>query len=75
MWTRCIRRRFDARTLRIYSSSKVRQKEIATMFAALAADTGCGLLSRLIADDYQRADLATLTLDRKMGALPQVRRL
>ena len=45
------------------------------VFAALAAGGGCGLLDRLIADDYRRADLTTLTLDRKMGALPQARRL
>ena len=47
----------------------------AGVFAALAADAGCGLLDRLIADDYRRAERITLTLDRKMGALPQVRRL
>ena len=45
------------------------------VFAALEAAAGCGLLDRLIADDYRRAELTTLTLDRKMGALPQVRRL
>lgn len=44
-------------------------------FAALEAGAGSGLLDRLIADDYRRAELTTLTLDRKMGALPQVRRL
>jgi predicted nucleic acid-binding protein len=47
----------------------------ATVFSALEANTGCGLLDRLIADDYRHAELATLTLDRKMAALPQVRRL
>lgn len=47
----------------------------AGVFAALEANTGCGLLDRLIADDYRRAELTTLTLDRKMSALPQVRRL
>ncbi len=45
------------------------------VFAALEADSGCGLLDRLIADDYRRADLVTLTLDRKMAALPETRRL
>ena len=43
--------------------------------AALEARTGCGLLDRLITDDYQRAELTTLTLDRKMAALPKARRL
>ncbi len=47
----------------------------AGVFAALEAGAGCGLLDRLIADDYRRAELTTLTLDRKMAALPQVRRL
>ena len=41
----------------------------------LLARGGCGLLDRLIADDYRAAGLGTLTLDRKMAALPQARRL
>ena len=45
------------------------------VFAALEAGAGCGLLDRLIADDYRRAELISLTLDRKMAALPQVQRL
>ena len=40
------------------------------VFDALEAEGGCGPLDRLIADDYRRADLMTLTLDRKMGSLP-----
>ena len=32
----------------------------AGVFAALEADAGCGLLDRLIADDYRRADLTLL---------------
>ena len=47
----------------------------AGVFAAFEAAAGCGLLDRLIADDYRRAELTTPTLDRKMGALAQVRRL
>lgn len=47
----------------------------ATVFAALEAMSGCGLLDRLIADDYRRAGLVTLTLDRKMAALPDARLL
>lgn len=43
--------------------------------SAIQTTTGCGLLDRLIADDYRRAELVTLTLDRKMAALPDVRRL
>lgn len=45
------------------------------VFAALAADAGCGLLDRLIADDYRRSGLITLTLDRRMAALPDVQAL
>jgi len=45
------------------------------VIAALEARSGCGLLDRLIADDYLRADLVTLTLDRKMAALPLAQRL
>ena len=47
----------------------------AGVFAAIEANTGCGLLDRLIADDYRRAELITLTLDRKMAALREARRL
>ncbi len=45
------------------------------VFADLQSATGCGLLDRLIADDYRRAGLTTLTLDRKMAALAEARRL
>lgn len=47
----------------------------AAVFEALGTESGCGLLDRLIADDYRRADLATLTLDRKMASLPGARLL
>lgn len=42
---------------------------------ALAASGGCGLLDRLIADDYLKAGCEVVTLDRKMAALPKVKRL
>ena len=45
------------------------------VFAALEASGGPGLLDRLIADDYSRAGMEVLTLDRKMAALSGVRRL
>ncbi|HEX4944415.1 MAG TPA: PIN domain-containing protein [Usitatibacteraceae bacterium] len=47
----------------------------AGVFASLETHAGCGLLDRLIADDYRRAGLVTLTLDRRMAALPQARHL
>lgn len=42
---------------------------------ALQTRDGSGLFDRLIADDYSRAGLETLTLDRRMGNLPNVRNL
>ncbi len=42
---------------------------------ALQDSRGPGLFDRLIADDYSRAGLETLTLDRKMATLPEVTRL
>ena len=42
---------------------------------ALAASGGPGLFDRLIADGYSRAGLDVLTLDRRMAALPNARRL
>lgn len=45
------------------------------VFAALEASGGAGLFDRLIADEYARASLRVLTLDRQMAALPDVQRL
>lgn len=42
---------------------------------ALATSRGCGLLDRLIALQYGSDELSTLTLERKMAALPNVARL
>ena len=42
---------------------------------ALETSGGPGLFDRLIANDYSRADLHILTLDRKMASLPDVRLL
>ena len=42
---------------------------------ALSATRGAGLLDRLIANDYSRAEMGTLTLDRRMASLPAVRKL
>lgn len=36
---------------------------------------GCGLLDRLIVDDYSKHGVETLTNDRKMGVLPGASRL
>lgn len=43
--------------------------------AAIDARQGAGLIDRLITDDYARAGLPVLTLDRKMSALPGAQHL
>lgn len=42
---------------------------------ALAATQGPGLFDRLIANDYSRVGLETLTLDRRMASLSETQRL
>ncbi len=64
-----------AALLSVLKSGLVAPVNGAGVYAALEVDSGCGLLDRLIADDYRRAGLITLTLDRKMAALREVRRL
>lgn len=59
----------------VLSSGLVAPLNGPNVLAALDTPSGCGLLDRLIADDYHRAGLTTLTLDRKMGALPETRQL
>ena len=44
-----------------------------TVIEALEASDSPRLFARLIADDYRRAGLETLTLDRKTSDLPQAR--
>ncbi len=46
-----------------------------SIIQALQTPGGPGLFDRLIADDYTRVGLETLTLDRRMAKLPHVRRL
>jgi hypothetical protein len=45
------------------------------VLTALKAETGCGLLDRLIADDYASRGIKALTNDRKMARLPEVAKL
>lgn len=42
---------------------------------ALKTGTGCGLIDRLIADDYAARGMKALTNDRKMARLPEVEKL
>ena len=46
-----------------------------SVLEALVATRGAGLFDRLIADDYSRAGLEVLTLDRRMASLSEVQRL
>ena len=46
-----------------------------SVIEALEASGGPGLFDRLIADEYSRSGLTTLTLDRKMADLPESQRL
>ena len=46
-----------------------------SVIAVLEACGGAGLLDRLIANKYSRADVSVLTLDKRMTALLGVRNL
>ena len=46
-----------------------------SVIEALQASGGPGLFDRLISDDYSKAGLDTLTLDRRMASLDDVSRL
>lgn len=69
--------RRDARTalVQVLSSGLVAPFNGNNIINILETKTGCGLLDRLIADDYHRTGLVTLTLDRKMAVLPDARSL
>ena len=59
----------------VLSSGLVAPLNGRSVFDALGATRGCGLLDRLIAESYSREGLETLTLDRKMATLTEARRL
>lgn len=61
--------------LEVFRSGLVSPLNGRSVIVALEAQSGCGLLDRLIADDYRRASAVTLTLDRRMASLPGARRL
>lgn len=69
--------RTDARAglLYVLRSGLVAPLNGRSVIAALEASGGPGLFDRLIADEYARAGMEVLTLDRKMAALPEARRL
>ncbi len=64
-----------AAMLDVLSSGLVGPENGRSVVAALEASGGPGLFDRLIADDYARAGLEVLSLDRKMTGLDQVRLL
>ena len=62
----------DARDglLKVLQSGLVSPLHGRSVLTAVTSRSGAGLLDRLIADDYQRAELVTFTLDRRMSRLP-----
>ena len=62
----------DARNgmLKVLRSGLISPLNGTAVFTAIESHSGAGLIDRLIADDYRRAQMVTLTLDRKMSALP-----
>ena len=65
----------DARVelLNVFRSGLVSPLNGQAVITALSASGSPGLFDRLIADDYARAGLEALTLDRRMASLPDVR--
>ena len=59
----------------VLQSGLVRPMGGPSVLEILGIDSGCGLFDRLIADEYRRAGVVTLTLDRKMAALPDAQLL
>ena len=62
----------DARDglLKVLKSGMVSPLHGRSVLTAIASRSGAGLLDRLIAADYRRAELVTFTLDRRMSRLP-----
>ena len=61
--------------LNVLRSGLVAPLNGSSALAAIDARHGAGLMDRLITNDYARADLPVLTLDRKMSALPSAQHL
>ena len=67
----------DARSglLSLLTSGLIAPLNGRSVIVALEESGGTGLFDRLIADDYSRAGLQVLTLDRQMATLPDVQSL
>ncbi len=61
--------------LDVFASGLVLPLNGKSALEAIATHTGCGLFDRLIANDYHRQGVVTVTRDRKMAALPEARGL
>ena len=67
----------EARTalLDVFESGLVAPLNGESVLNALSAPGGAGVFDRLIVDGYAQAGMETLTLDRRMAALPGVQAL
>lgn len=67
----------DARNglLNVLQNGLVARLNGGSVITALKASGGAGLFDRLIANDYSRANLDVLTLDKRMAALANARPL
>jgi len=54
----------------VFESGLVSPLNGSQALAAIAESSGCGLMDRLITDDYHQRGFVTLTLDRRMAKLP-----
>ena len=61
--------------LTVFASGLVAPLNGGAVLKALLSSGGCGLLDRLIVDDYHAHALVTLTHDQKMAALAEARKL
>jgi hypothetical protein len=59
----------------VLTSGLVAPSGVDAVLEALSSRRGCSMLDRLIALQYGSDELSTLTLDRKMAALPNLDRL
>ena len=64
-----------AALLEVFASGLVSPLNGNAVLKAIAVQTGCGLMDRLTAEDYQSQGVVAVTNDRKMAALVDVRRL
>jgi predicted nucleic acid-binding protein len=64
-----------AALLSVFESGLVAPLNGQAVLAHIGETSGCGLVDRLIADDYEAHRITTLTLGRRMARLENTRRL